>query len=155
MRHRSHVQRAEIVLGNDIFTCYTLLGPLAKLATNLWYFRQSYAMIATKTGSKRPRAYAMVPRQTPHASDETWSRSPARTGRGHGDGAGVPRGTRVDSARHEGDRCDDAGEATRSPVWQGQQFPMTACRRGQGIVYPQPAVIDEISAEACLSVEAG
>src|SRR4029453_8196129 len=44
----------------------------------------------------------------------------------------------------DGDKCHYADEDAITPLWKGQQFPMSACISGWAMIPRQPAVIPDI-----------
>jgi signal transduction histidine kinase len=54
----------------------------------------------------------------------------------------------------DGDRCYYADEEAISPLWKGQRFPMKACISGWAMLNRQPAVIEDIYADARIPADA-
>ena len=54
----------------------------------------------------------------------------------------------------DGDRCFYADEDAISPLWKGQRFPMNICISGWAMLNRQPAVIEDIYADARIPADA-
>lgn len=54
----------------------------------------------------------------------------------------------------DGDQCYYAEENAIAPLWKGQRFPMSACISGWAMLHRQPAVIEDIYADARIPADA-
>lgn len=54
----------------------------------------------------------------------------------------------------DNDKCYYAEEDAISPLWKGQRFPLSACISGWAMIHRQPAVIEDIYADARIPADA-
>jgi signal transduction histidine kinase/FixJ family two-component response regulator len=54
----------------------------------------------------------------------------------------------------DGDRCHYADENAIAPLWKGQKFPLSTCISGWAMLHRQPAVIEDIYADARIPIDA-
>ncbi len=54
----------------------------------------------------------------------------------------------------DGEQCHYADEDAISPLWKGQRFPLRACVSGWAMLHRQPAVVEDIYADARIPVDA-